>query len=117
MTPGDYIEKLFQEYRSALRKTGGRDQCFICCRGSDEVYEFLRQKIEAAHYIYPEHLEQMLRDLQSVEPFSLLCYRTERPVCLVCYDQLAAEENYRIIDSMGAQIRKEKGALWPDWNA
>ena len=120
MTFGDYIEELFPKDRSALGKTGGQDQCFICCRGSEEVYEFLTDKVANVYHEEPDSLEQMLRDLQalqSTQPFSLLCYLTERPVCFVCYGQLAAEENYGIIDSIGAQIRKEKGNLWPDWNA
>ncbi len=110
----DWREKFFQEYCLAMERN--QDQCYICNRTSDEVYEHSKKRIQQFPRLTEDEKRTYVRDLDHLLPLSyFLTYRAKHPVCLDCYSSLVNEHNMTPdIEELISEIKRKKGDLWPE---
>jgi hypothetical protein len=108
------MEQEFQEYFSALDRSGNKDRCYICCRTPADVKRFLGfnedgTPIEARQY--------GLEDVVLPPRLDVMSYRGDRPICVVCqlnFDSIFLLEEHDVLHAVIAQMENAREALWPD---
>ena len=106
------VDKHFQEYFSALDRSGHDDRCYLCRRSPSEVKAFFGFRedgtpIDAARY--------GIEDV-TLEGFDIMSYRGTRPVCAVCqlnFETLFLSEEHGTLRHVLRQIEFERDELWP----
>ena len=105
----------FQEYFSALDRSGNEDRCFLCRRSPAEVKTFFGFQedgtpIDAAEY--------GIEDVVLPPNLDIMSYRGTRPVCAVCqlnYDTIfLASNGPSVLRQVLAEMQHERSKLWPE---
>ncbi|MDP6989296.1 MAG: hypothetical protein QF903_07425 [Planctomycetota bacterium] len=107
------LDRHFQEYFSALDRSGGEDRCFLCRRSAAEVKAFFGFS-EDGTAIDAEHLG--LEDVV-LSRLDIMSYRGLRPICAVCqlnHDALALGGGLEVAELLRAQMSDRRDDLWPD---
>jgi len=106
------LDDKFQEYFSALDRSGGEDRCYLCRRTSKEVKHF---------FGFDEDGEAFDVELFGLEDVNLnevdiMSYRGRRPVCAVCQlniDAIAALEEMDVLEHLLSEMTARREHLWP----
>ena len=107
------MEQQFQEYFSALDRSGNKDRCYLCCRTPADVKRFLGFKedgtpIEARAY--------GLEDVVLPPKLDVMSYRGDRPICVVCqlnFDSIFLLGEHDVLHALIAQMESARETLWP----
>jgi hypothetical protein len=108
------IEERFQEYFSALDRSGDKDRCFICCRSPAEIKRFFGFAEDGTPLDAPAYgLEDVI-----MEDLDVMSYRGIRPVCAVCqlnFDALFhVGDHERTLRHLLGQMHHQRELLWPE---
>jgi len=106
------LDRRFQEYFSALDRSGHQDRCYLCRRTPSEVKAFFGFRedgtaVDADRY----GLEDVV-----LEELDIMSYRASRPVCAICQlnlDSIFLSEEGSILGRVLREMREERDRLWP----
>jgi hypothetical protein len=108
------MEQQFQEYFTALDRSGNKDRCYICCRTPADVKRFLGFNEDGTPI---EAKEFGLEDVVLPPKLDVMSYRGERPVCVVCqlnFDSIFLLEEEDTLAALIAQMKTRREDLWPE---
>ena len=106
------LDKKFQEYFSALDRSGGEDRCYLCRRTAKEVKHFFGFDEDGE----PFDIELFGLEDVSLTEVDIMSYRGVRPVCAVCQlnlDAVWASGDRETLRELLRQMEGERDQLWP----
>jgi hypothetical protein len=106
------LHERFQEYFSALDRSGQEDRCYVCRRTCAEVKLFLGFNEDG---LPVEADEYGIEDITILDG-DIMSYRGIRPVCAVCqlnFDTLFALGEQAVIQQLLAEMERCRDDLWP----
>ena len=110
------MEQQFQEYFSALDRSGNKDRCYVCCRTPADVKRFLGFNEDGTPI---EAKEYGLEDVVLPPKLDVMSYRGERPVCVVCqlnFDSIFLLDEQHVLEKLIGQMDTRREELWPESN-
>ena len=110
------MEQQFQEYFSALDRSGNKDRCYVCCRTPADVKRFLGFNEDGTPI---EAKEYGLEDVVLPPKLDVMSYRGERPVCVVCqlnFDSIFLLDEQDVLEKLIGQMDTRREELWPENN-
>ena len=108
------LDQHFNEYFSALDRTGGgEDRCFLCRRSPAEVKRFFGFHEDGT----PIDADQYGIEDIALESLDIMSYRGSRPVCAVCqlnYDVIFMAGGHALLRQILSEMENKREELWPD---
>lgn len=106
------LDERFQEYFSALDRSGQEDRCYLCRRTSAEVKLFLGFGEDG---VPAQAAEYGIEDV-SFHDSDIMSYRGIRPVCAVCQlnlDMISAMGDQAVLAKLLEEMERNRDDLWP----
>ncbi|MDE0892859.1 MAG: hypothetical protein OSB14_11805 [Planctomycetota bacterium] len=106
------LDDKFQEYFSALDRSGGEDRCYLCRRTSKEVKHFFGFDEDG------DPFDSALYGLEDVNlnEVDIMSYRGRRPICAICQlnvDAIVALDESEILNHVLEEMKTKREHLWP----
>jgi hypothetical protein len=106
------VDERFQEYFSALDRSGHEDHCYVCRRTSAEVKRFFGFGEDGVP------LEAQRHGLEDVvlSETDIMSYRGLRPVCAVCQlnvDAIFLLGEHEVLLTLLREMEEHREHLWP----
>jgi len=106
------IDERFQEYFSALDRSGQKDRCFLCRRTPAEVKFFFGFDEDGV----PLKAGDFGLEDVALQDTDIMSYRGERPVCAVCqlnFDTMFALDEHDVLRRLLDEMEHHRDHLWP----
>ncbi len=108
------LDKNFNDYFSALDRTGGgEDRCFLCRRSPAEVKTFFGFHEDGT----PIDADRYGIEDVTLESLDIMSYHGTRPVCSVCqlnYDVIFLAGGHALLRKIHGEMEHDRESLWPD---